>query len=420
MVTTWRWTSRRWLRVLCVVIACLWPSPVHAQSEPELARAKEYFRAGAQAYAVGEFDAAVQAFEQAYALAPRPAVLFSIAQAERRQYFLDKKPEHLERAVEMYRRYLDEDPQASRKVDAVQALSELEPLLRSTVNEQDPLRPQDQHRVALPTRLMISSATPGARIVFDKERPSPSPMVREVEPGEHRILVYAPGFVPHQRTLLAVKGALVALDVALEERPAKLKVIAADGAELRVDGRYQGECPFPRPIELAAGRHLITVTKPGYVGTSREQTLVRGETTVVRAPLRRSVQRTAALIMFGVSGSALVTGGVLTYFALQQQSAAQSFLDERGRRELTAGDLELYESTREDRDVLSVAAGVTYGAAAILGLGGALFFMLDEGSVAGSPEPGRDKGVGSSRGLPLRAAPYVGLGEAGVALGGTF
>ena len=402
---------------ICCAALCLRPLAVHAE-EPELARAKEYFRAGAQAYAVGEFETAVQAFEQAYALAPRPAVLFSIAQAERRQYFLDKKREHLERAIEMYRRYLVDDPHASRKVDAVQALSELEPLLQAAQPQDQPAT-QEERRVALPTRLMISSATPGARIVLDKGPPSDSPVVGEVTPGEHEVFVSAPGFVPHKRRLLAVKGALVTLDVALEERPAQLRIIAPAGAELRVDGRSQGECPFPRPIELGAGDHLITVTQRGYVGISREMNLVRGETTTLRASLRRSTQRTASLIMFGVSGSALAAGGVLAYFAFQQQSAAQSFLDERGRRELTEEDLALYASTRKDRDTLRLAAGASFAASAILGLGGALFFILDEGSVAAASEPTTDKvPVRQTRGL--RPVPYVARNGAGLAMEGSF
>jgi hypothetical protein len=242
--------------------------------------------------------------------------------------------------------------------------------------------------------------------------------VREVTPGEHEVFVSAPGFVPHRRVLLAVKGALVTLDVTLEERPARLRVIAPDGAELRVDGRAQGECPFPRPIELSAGKHLITVTKRGYVGISREMKLVRAETTVLRAPLRRSTQRTASLIMFGVSGSALAAGGVLAYFAFQQQSAAQSFLDERGRRELTGGDLDLYTSTRKDRDTLRLAAGASFAASAILGLGGALFFVLDEGSVG--EEPAADQQPSSRQARGLRAVPYAGSREAGLVLGGAF
>lgn len=61
-------------------------------SADDVEQAKTLFNAGAQAFNVGKFSAAIQAFDAAYALAPRPAILFSLAQAQRRQYFVDRSP----------------------------------------------------------------------------------------------------------------------------------------------------------------------------------------------------------------------------------------------------------------------------------------------------------------------------------------
>ena len=41
------------------------------------------FNAGAQAYASGQFDAAIQAFTEAQGILPRPAIVYSLAQAHR-------------------------------------------------------------------------------------------------------------------------------------------------------------------------------------------------------------------------------------------------------------------------------------------------------------------------------------------------
>ena len=128
-----RHSIRRWL-LLSICSWSLVSNQVFAE-DASVASAREYFRAGAQAYSVGEYGAAIQAFEQAYALAPRPAVLFSIAQAERRQYFLVRDQQHLRRAIDMFRQYLEEETQTARKADAVQALSELEPLLAGAASE---------------------------------------------------------------------------------------------------------------------------------------------------------------------------------------------------------------------------------------------------------------------------------------------
>ena len=55
--------------------------------------------AGAQAYAAGKYTDAVRSFEQAYALAPRPTVLFSLAQAERKSFLEHADPIALRHAI---------------------------------------------------------------------------------------------------------------------------------------------------------------------------------------------------------------------------------------------------------------------------------------------------------------------------------
>ena len=70
-----------------------WPCSVRA-AESDLDRAKESFKAGATAYAAGDYLAAIQALDAAYQLTPLPAIAFSLAQAHRRQYFVDHEREH--------------------------------------------------------------------------------------------------------------------------------------------------------------------------------------------------------------------------------------------------------------------------------------------------------------------------------------
>jgi len=391
----------------------------HAQ-DPALTRARDYFQAGAQAYAVGEYATAIQAFEQAYQLVPRPAVLFSIAQAERKLYFLDRDPAHLKRAIELYRLYLSQEPQASRKDDAVQALSELEPIIvRTPASESSTTGPSaTPSAVAAPTRVMITSSTPEARIALDGSIDAFSPLIREVEPGPHTVRVWAPGFIDSERRIIAVKGDLVTVDVALAERPAKLVVVARRGALLSIDGRVEGECPFPKPIELTPGSHLITLTASGYVGYSTEQTFARGETAVVRAPMPRTAQRTAALMMFGGAASAMTAGAVFALFAHQQDNSARGFLDARGRQQFTEADLRQYNSTRLDHDRLQTAALASLGVGFALGLGGITLLALDSGTIRGPQAKKDHAGLGNRP--RVTAAPALGPGFTGLGLRAEF
>src|SRR5579871_6423187 len=77
------------------------PMPLPTPAPPGApADARLYFNAGARAYAAGKYVAAIRAFEEAYRMDPRPGLVFSIAQAYRRQYFIDKAKENLSQAIQ--------------------------------------------------------------------------------------------------------------------------------------------------------------------------------------------------------------------------------------------------------------------------------------------------------------------------------
>lgn len=372
----------------------------------DLDRAKTYFQAGAQAYAVGQYQVAVQAFEQAWTLAPRPAIIFSMAQALRRQYFVDRKQENLDRAINLFRQYVETVPDGGRRVDAIQALSELEPM----VAHLSPGR-QQERLVARPhTRVMITSTTPGAKISFDGAAVHDSPFISEVPPGKHRVSIAAPGHFEEEREVVAVEGELVAIDVVLRERPAALRLIAAEGTILSIDGRYQGTAPFETELELPAGKHIITLSRPGFVGVSREVTLQRGITTWARSALPRSPRRSASLLMFGASASSLVAGGVFAYLARGRDQAAQSFLDRRGTEPMDRDELDQYHSARTDRDSFRKAAYAAVGVSAVLGVAGGMLYLLDT-PVVPSGAPASGMGKGTTR---------VGVAPGGLMVSGSF
>jgi tetratricopeptide (TPR) repeat protein len=112
------------LLLLCASARAQAPASTQAPSQPsvqtndDLERAKASFKAGAAAYAAGEYPAAIQALDTAYELTPLPAIAFSLGQAERRQYFVAHERQHLERAVALFRRYVADVPSktSTRKI----------------------------------------------------------------------------------------------------------------------------------------------------------------------------------------------------------------------------------------------------------------------------------------------------------------
>ncbi|MBI2376410.1 MAG: PEGA domain-containing protein [Deltaproteobacteria bacterium] len=324
-------------------------------------QAKRFFDAGKRAYRSGQYGTAVLAFREAFALAPRPEIIFSTAQAHRLQYFVDHELTNLEEAVELYGRYVREVPRGGRREDAVRFLAELEPMLRDERRRPAKARP----RALEETQLLISSATQGARGSVDGGAASELPLVASVTPGSHKIEVTAKGHADLAREAVAVAGKLVVVEVDLDALPARLELAAESGAEVSVDGRPFGETPLLAPIEIEAGRHFVALTASGRIPFTRELDLVRGETASLEVELESTTQRRVAN---GVMVGALTGGaasGALAIVAWVAESSARSIAAqlEEGQN-LSAEDRASYESSRMLRDGARTGAFVALGTAA--------------------------------------------------------
>jgi tetratricopeptide (TPR) repeat protein len=83
------------------------------QPEEKEEQARVYFSLGAGHYRVGEYDAAIAAFQAGYRLAPLPLFLFNIAQSSRRAG-------NSEMAIEYYQKYIESEtlPSAPQLAEA--------------------------------------------------------------------------------------------------------------------------------------------------------------------------------------------------------------------------------------------------------------------------------------------------------------
>jgi tetratricopeptide (TPR) repeat protein len=87
---------------------------------PDIVRARALYEQGKSAYASGAYAEAFGYFDRAYELSHAPALLFDMAQARRLS-----GPERCEQALELYRRYLVEDPRASNRDEAAERIGEM-------------------------------------------------------------------------------------------------------------------------------------------------------------------------------------------------------------------------------------------------------------------------------------------------------
>jgi len=366
---------RRLLRSLFVLPALLGlASPSFAQSGPDLERAKASFKAGANAYAAGDYLAAIQALEDAYEISPLPAIAFSLAQAERKQFFVDERRAHLERALQLFRRYLAEEARGARREDAQLAIKQLEPLLETKPRAAD-APPKAQAR---PTRLMIVSDAPGARITLDDGAASASPLIREVTPGKHHARVQANGYVDAERDVTALSGELLLTEVRLTERPGIVKVSAPAAAEVYVDGVFVGQGGDWVTVPLAPGTHQLSVAQQGRRLARRDIRLERGKTRTEVVTLEPTTQRTLSELLFIGGGAAIGASLVLSAFAVRSENRAEDFLQQWHRKNVDSDQLVAYNASLVERNRYRTAAGVSVAGAFGMFITGLFLHELDQ------------------------------------------
>lgn len=372
-----------------------------AGAQQGIEAAKTFFEAGVQAYTAGRYGAAVEAFSESYRSSPKPQILFSMAQAERKLYIAEKNPDVLRRAIEHFRQYLGDVEQGGRRGDATEALAELEVLAARLVADggSGPIKAK--------TRLLIASSTRGATLSFDGKPAGELPFIDEVRPGAHRIIVSAEGYLDEEREVTSVEGATLAVDIALKPRPSKLSIAARRGAEVYVDARLVGLAPAA-PVDVQAGEHTVVVIENGRTAFSAKILVALGKNREVTAVTRPTTQRQVAYAVGALGASSLLASGLLTFGALRKQQSASDINERAAAGNLSPRDLDTYRSARDSRDNYRAAAAIAFGAGAALGAGALGLFLFDRPS------------LGDVTSVPTSLSPEVGRGFVGALARGTF
>lgn len=389
------------------------PAAAQAQSKDQKESAEKFFRAGERAYKSGQYLVAAQAFEEALKLYMVPGIVFSTAQAYRLQYFIDKDPGWLKRAIELYRKYIEAVEQGGRRDDAVASLAELEPImLRIEAEQQGPI----QTRAFMPeTQLVVNAQVEGARATIDGQG-GEVPLIRKVEPGPHKIVITADGYFPVEQTAIAVEGRLVPVEATLQPKPAVVTLRTSGGAEVAVDGRPRGTTPLVAPLDIPAGKHFVTVTRRGHYAFGRELVLKRGEKLTLDASLETTLQRKVSWWVLGGSAAILIGAAATATQAFLADGDASDLEDKRQTQGLTTSELEQYERLRDRRDDRMRLTWVLTGVGAGVAITGVLMRIFDNPRAEAPP---MSPSV-SADGAPISVAPVVGHGTAGLTMSGRF
>lgn len=405
-------------RIIVIAAALVAFMASESLAQKNMDKAREIFRGGQTAYKAGQYKVAAQAFEQALKVYPVPAIVFSTAQAHRLQYFIDKDPGRLKRAIQLYRQYIKSVSKGGRRDDAVASLAELEPILqRMEASKAAPIKAVTvETRI---TQLMVSAQVQGAKAYIDG-KPGNVPLIRKVKPGTHKVKVEAPGYFTEERTATAVDGQFVSIEIKLRPKPAVVKVSVKSGAAISVDGRLVGMAPLARPLELTQGKHFISITRRGYQSFAREVNVKRGQTMDMKVRLKKTTQRKLA---FWVTVTAGVGFGLTTVAGISMLGAnsdAKTLEDKRQSEGLTPAELDDYLDAKQRRSDERRNTLVLLGISSAIGISGLLMYLLDNprAEVPLSGFGGDSNATGERK--PLAVTPMVGNDLAGLSVMGRF
>lgn len=406
-------------RLLFLIVLAASLLSTEAMAQP--GKWRTYYESAKQAFTAGRYADAVRLLEEAHRLSDQHALLYNIGKASQLQYIAEKNVDALKKAVRAYRDYLEKVPEGSRRVEATEALGELEPQLPKDAPEA-PVNPDDPYGEKKPapkpepparrTGVVVTTSAPGARIILDNNLPTGSPLVAETTPGMHTIIVQADGFIPAQRQVRIDAGVELALDIPLRVQPASISVKGPNGASVYVNGKHMGDLPLREPLAVEPGEHFIAVTQNGHLAFTQSLALPRGAGVHVAADLQTTPQRYASYAMFLTGAVGIIVGASLTAAAVNEEAEAQDLEDQRSNPGgVTVESADAFDDAVSSRDDFRTGAIVAFGASVGLLATGFFLYLLDEPEVATPPRRGpgpSNPGVPGAPGLELGAAPIIG------------
>jgi hypothetical protein len=155
---------------------------------------------------------------------------------------------------------------------------------------------------------------PSATVWVDGKDMGPAPFKGELTAERHTVEARAPGYVPVSETIdVAYRQPMsLVLSLSPERHEARLRVAAADGAEISLDQRVVGSGAWDGVVSSGSG-HQLVVRLPGFQIFSTEVYLADDQVRDIRVTLNREV--TTSWVAWGVGSLLVVTGGIVAgYF----------------------------------------------------------------------------------------------------------
>ena len=275
--------------------------PAGPPADPAAA-ARAAYRRGADLYKAGKYREAIAQFEAADRLKPSPALQFNIGQS------WERLGDHAE-ALAAFARYLRLDPAAPNRESVQRTVRSLEARLAATGRQM----------------LHVTTDPPGADLSVDGAAAGKAPLDAAYPPGPHALAAAAPGRRAAVREVLLPAQQSLEVNLVLEpgQDPAGASALAATPPAAPLGATLPD--PAPQPVErkswlgpIIAGGVGVVAAGAGIVmglqARNAQNALLAGGNDRSQADAlvsKAQSDATAANVLYGVAGAAVLTGGVL-------------------------------------------------------------------------------------------------------------
>jgi tetratricopeptide (TPR) repeat protein len=302
-------------------------SPALAQGDNALKQAQDFFDQAQVEYLQGKFDEAAEKFKQAHAARAFPQFLYNIGACYHMKGKKASDKKSYELAVDFYKRYLTDDPQAPDKAKIEKTIGVLQgEIQRLGTSPPDPANPtappntpstevQNLGDVKVRGLVVIESEPQGATIYLDDKKKGPwgtTPWSGTLE-GEHLVIVEKRGHKVSESRIagdpskLFVLRAVMAQEFHLGWLEVKSNVPKADVFLDDKNVGAVGQTPWSGNVK--PGKHTVYVTAEGYDEVAKEVDVVAGEAQDVQIDLKGSPVGYLNLRGAGIEDSTIYVDG---------------------------------------------------------------------------------------------------------------
>jgi hypothetical protein len=320
------------LFAIALAIAAL-ASPSLAQSPEALKKAQQAFDQAQTDYVMGKYDEAAQGFQDAYSARPFPQFLYNVGASFHMKGKRTSDVPAYTKAVEFYKRYLNEEPAATDKPKVEKAIGVLEAeikRLQELASAQGSAagsgsaapqvaasqEVQSLGDVKVRGLVVIITEPQNATIYLDnkKNKLAQTPWSGTLE-GEHRLFIEKEGYKPVETVIVADPTKLIQVisPMSQEFHLGWIKITSnVPGADIYIDNKAIGavaKTPLSPGQNIEPGKHTIWVSATGYDEFTETVEIFPGKTKEIHAILKGSPVGRLVVAGMGIDDSEILLDG---------------------------------------------------------------------------------------------------------------